>query len=115
MSVIDWLNSGFDITDAIYFFIAFVIWAILWNVVNIFTSRIFKKIDLNYDIFNMGPVLGTLSSFSIAMFIFFLILLAVASVQGIISHGIKLIFPFLIFWGVIILFFVYLIKYLIKK
>jgi hypothetical protein len=115
MSVIDWLNSGFDITDAIYFFIAFVIWAILWNLINIITCKILKKCDLNYDLLNMGPILGSIASFGIAVFLSLILLLLVASIQGIIQYGIKLLFPFLIFWGVIISFFVYLIKYLIKK
>ena len=110
-NIIEWLNSSFDIS---YVLIAFVIWAILWNLINIVTSKILKKYDLNYDFLNMGPILGSIASFGIAVSLSLVILLIVASIQIAIDYGAKMIFPCLVFWGGIITFFVFLIKKLRK-
>ena len=111
-NIIEWLNSGFDIS---YVLIAFVIWAILWNLINIVTSKILKKYDLNYDLLNMGPILGTIVSFGIAIFLSLVILLFVASIQITIDYGVKLLIPLIIFWGGFTAFVIFFVKKFNKK
>lgn len=112
MKIIEWLNSSFDIS---YAFIAFVIWVVLWNLINLITSKILKKCDLNYDLMRMGPILGSMASFGIAVFLSLILLLLVASIQLAIEYGIKLAFPLLIFWGGIIAFVIFFIKKIRNK
>ncbi len=114
MNIIEWLNESIDAFDAIcYCLIAFVVWCVLWNLTNIITSKL-KKFDLNYDLLEMGPILGSIASFGIAVFLTLIVLLLVGSIQAAMENGIKLAFPLLIFWGAVIAFFVFLIRKLKK-
>ena len=107
MKIIEWLNSSFDV---LYALVAFIVWFILWHLINFITSKVLKKCDINYDLMGMGPFLAPIASFGIAIFLSLIILLFVASIQVTIEYGIKLLFPILIFWGGFIAFAVFFIK-----
>ena len=106
MKIIAWLNSSFNV---LYVLVAFVAWFILWHLINFITSKVLKKCDINYDLMGMGPILAPIASFGIAILFTLIILLLIASIQAAIEYGIKLLFPLLIFWGILtvsILFFI---------
>ena len=107
MKIIAWLNSPFDV---LYALVAFIVWFILWHLINFITSKVLKKCDINYDLMGMGPILAPIASFGIAILFTLIILLLIASIQAVIEYGIKLLFPFLIFWGGFIAFAVFFIK-----
>lgn len=110
MNIIEWLNTNFDAGDAIiYGFIAFVIWFILWHLINLITSKLIK-FDLNYDLMNMGPILAPMVSFGIAIFASFIVILFIASIQAAIQYGTKLALPLLLFWGGFTAFVIFFIK-----
>ena len=110
MNIIEWLNLNFNAGDAIdYGLIAFVIWSVLWNLISFITSKI-KDYSLNYDLMNEGPILGTIGSFGIALFLSVIVVLIVASIQAVIEYGAKLVFPYLIFSGIITAFVIFFIK-----
>ena len=104
MNIIEWLNSPLDASDV---FICLAIWSILWNLINLITRKV-KNFDLNYDLFNLGPILGTALSFSIFACCTLIVVLLISSIQAVIKY--KVIFPFLIFWGVFTAFVIFFIK-----
>ena len=108
MSIIEWLNSNIDAGDAIiYGLIALVIWFILWHLL---ISKLHKKSNIINDLVEMGPISGALASLSIVVFLAFIALLFVASIQITIEFGVKMIFPLLLFWGAIIALFIFIVK-----
>lgn len=111
MNIIEWLNANFDAGDAIiYGLIALVVWTILWNIFNLITSKLLKKYDLNYDLFDMGPIRAPMASFGILIFLSLIVVLFIVSIQAAIEYGTKMLFPLLIFWGGFIAFVVFFIK-----
>lgn len=108
MNIIEWLNTTVDAGDAIIFaLIAFPVWFILWHLL---ISKLHKNSNIINDLVEIGPILGALASLSIVVFLAFIALLFVASIQAIIEFGVKMIFPLLLFWGAIIALFIFIVK-----
>lgn len=102
MNIIEWLSKKFDAGDVIiYGLIAFVICFFSWKLIN----KVLKKHKLHSLL-----ELGAIGSFGILIFLLLIVVLFVASIQAAIEHGIKLIFPLLIFWGGFIAFVIFFIK-----
>ena len=102
MNIIEWLGANVDAFDAIVIgLIALVIWFIIWKLL----SKVLEKHKL-YSI--MG--LGALGSYLILVFLAFIVVIFIASIQGAIEYGIKLAFPLLIFWGGFTTFVIFLVK-----
>ena len=111
-NIIKWLNENFDAGDVlVYGLIAFIVWFTFWKLV---LGRILYKCDCNslgYALFELGA--GGI--FGIFLFLLILVILFIVSFQAVIVYGFKMIFPLLFFWGIVIAFFVFVIRYLIKK
>lgn len=59
--------------------------------------------------------LGVMGSYLILVFFAFIVVLLVASIQGIIEYGIKLAFPLLFFWGGFTAFVIFFVKKFNRK
>ena len=105
------LNSPLEFNDILYTLIALIIWYIIWHLIIV---KLFSKCDLISDLMRYGPLGSPLLSFTILLFLYVLAILFIGSIQAAFSIGVKIIFRLLIFWGVVITFFVILIKNLKK-
>ncbi|MBQ3495725.1 MAG: hypothetical protein IJA76_03455 [Clostridia bacterium] len=113
MNIIEWLNTNFDAGDAIiYGLIALVIWSIIWR---LFIVKVFGKTAFISDLMNEHPRLASVASFGILLFFSVIVVLLISSIQAGLEYGAKMIFMLLIFWGVVITFFVLLIRKITKN
>ena len=102
MNIIEWLGANVDAFEAIIFaLIAFVIWFFLWKLISILLEK--------HKLYSLME-LGVMGSYLILVFFAIMAILFIASIQASIEYGIKLAFPFLIFWGAFTVFLVFLIK-----
>lgn len=106
MNIIKWLNTTVDAFDVIaYGIIAFLIWFVLWKLISILLEK--------YKLYSLIEF-GALGSFGILLFLALIIVLFIASIQAAINFGLQLLCPLAVFWGALIVFFVFLIKKLKK-
>ncbi len=111
MNIIEWLNTNFDAGDAmICGLIALVVWIILWKLL---VCKILEK--CNPGSFGYGlSELGAVGCFGVLVFFLIIAVLLVASVQAVITYGIKMLFAVLLFWGGIIAVLIFIIKKVAK-
>ena len=107
MNILEYINTHYDAGDAImYGIFAFVIWFVFWKLI---ISKLLGKCKVG-SIGHGFLELGVGATFLILIFLLFLIVLFVASIQAVIEYGYKMIFALIAFWGIVITFFVFMIK-----
>ena len=108
MNIIEWLTSNFDAGDGLIFsLIAFAVWFILWHLL---LKKVFEKNCWLDDFVEMGPIAGPAATFGILIFLSIIAVLFISSIQAALDYGTKMIFALSIFWGILITFFVFLIR-----
>ena len=112
MNIIEWINTQFDAGDAILGgLITLAIWFMLWK---LFLGRLLEKCNcgsFGHAIYELGAG----GSWCVLMFLIFIAVLFIASIQAAIAYGLKMIFVLLLFWSAIITLFVFIIKYIRSK
>lgn len=106
-TIIDWLNSPVNI----YMLFGIVaVWVAFWHLLLKKLLKRCKVTTLWYELYELGAF-GTLA---ILVFLLLIVALFIASTQANTIYGIRMIFPLVVFWGIMIAFFVFLVKFLRK-
>lgn len=112
MNIIEWLNSSYDAFDAVVFLtIVFIVWYLVWR---LFLRKWLYKHDVSSVAYGLYE-LGAAGVFGLAIFFVFLMVLFIGSFQMIPVYGIKMFIPLTFFWGIVIVFFVAIIRAIRKK
>ena len=108
MNIIEILNEPLDLKECILYALSvLILWYIIWHLIIV---KLFSKCKLVSDLMQEGPILAPLGSLLILLFLSFLVILFIGSIQAVFAIGAKILFRLLIFWGGVVVFFIFLIK-----
>ena len=108
ITLLEWLEGNVD-GGAVFVWgiVAMLILCLLWW---LFLGDLLHKCNvssLGYKLYEAGPI-GT---FGILLFLKFFIVLLITSIQASFIHGAKMIFPLLVFWGIIVAAVIFIAKH----
>lgn len=92
-------------------FIAFAMWYVLWHLVIKGILRRCKVTSFWYELYKFGAF----GNFGVMLFLLVIAILFIASVQAVLSYGIKMLFPLFIFWGGLVTIAILIIRSICKK
>ena len=111
-NIIDFLNSSVDAGDVLIIsIIALAVWVILWHLVFYRFLKRCKVTSFWYAMYQLGAV-GT---FSILIFLSFIAILLIASIQAVLHYGAILLLPLIVFWGGLIAVATLIIRHIRKE
>lgn len=110
MNILEFLNSSSGRSAFLYGLLGLVVWILLWKFL---LGRLLQKCrpsSFGYSVYELGAG----GSFCVILFLVILAVLFIASIQAVIGIGLKMIFPLLLFWGIVVAFLVFVIRKLRK-
>ena len=111
-NIIEFLNSSVDAGEALIALItALAVWVIFWHLILARLLKRCKVTSFGYAVYELGAV----GSFGTLILLSLIAILFIVSIQSVLSYGVRLLLPLLLFWGGIITIAILIIKYIRKE
>ena len=110
-NVIDLLNSPLTIYHILGALCAVAVWFAFWHLLLKTLLKKCKVTSFGHTLYE----LGAFGTFGVIVFLLIIVILFIASLQAVLSYGVRMIFPLFMFWGGLVTIAILIIRAIRKK